>query len=272
MPGDLPLTLRGEPLVLLPEHALFRPHTVTLYVADTHWGKPAAFRASGIAVPGGTTRADLVRLAGAVRRVDATHLVVLGDLLHARLGRTEPDTLAAIADWRAELDDVRVTLVRGNHDRAAGDPDPAWRIDIVEDPHPDPPFTLRHVPHARADEYFLAGHEHPAVRLTGGAGERFKLPAFRVGEHGLTLPAFSGFADGGTIPPAARRAGLRGGGRGGAGTGPGPSPRRRGFPPENFRESSRGRLTKRRGRVVFPPHRDPAPTATSPGGRPGGDL
>ena len=202
MSGDLPLTLRGEPLVLLPEHALFRPATRTLYVADTHWGKPAAFRASGIAVPGGTTRADLDRLTVAVRRTGAERLVVLGDLLHARLGRTEPDTLAAIAAWREKLRAVPVMLVRGNHDRSAGDPDPAWGIDVVDDPREEPPFLLRHVPKREAGTFFLAGHEHPAVRLTLSAGERVKLPCFRVTEHGVTLPAFSGFADGGTVWPA----------------------------------------------------------------------
>ena len=206
MPGDLTLTLGGETLRLMPERAVFRPERNTLYVADTHWGKTATFRAGGIAVPAGTTAADFARLTAALRRTAATRLVVLGDLLHARRGRKEQATNAAVAAWRAEVSDVRIELVRGNHDRAAGDPDPAWEIAVVPDPTPDPPFVLKHYPDPHPGGPVLAGHEHPAVKLHGPGGETLKLPCFRVGgdrDAGevLTLPAFSTFADGGIVRP-----------------------------------------------------------------------
>ncbi len=210
MAGDFALTLGGETLTLMPERAVYRPPPAggaggTLYVADTHWGKTATFRAGGIAVPAGVTAADLARLTRAIRRAGATRLVVLGDLLHARLGRNEAATNAAIAAWRAEAADVRVELILGNHDRAAGDPDPAWKIVTRPDPTPDPPFVLKHFPDPHPDGPVLAGHEHPAVRLQGPGGEQLKLPCFRVtaSDAGtvLTLPAFSTFADGGVIRP-----------------------------------------------------------------------
>ena len=211
MPGDLPLTLGGETLTLMPERAVFRPHPAagaggTLYVADTHWGKAATLRAGGIAVPPGGAAADFARLTAALRRTGATRLVVLGDLLHARAGRREAATNAAVAAWREEHADVRVELIRGNHDRAAGDPDPAWNIVVRPDPTPDPPFVLRHFPRPDPRGPVLAGHEHPAVRLSGPGGERLKLPCFRLGARSpegqtLTLPAFSAFADGGTVRP-----------------------------------------------------------------------
>ena len=215
MPGDFTLTFGGESLTLMPERAVHRPPPGggpggTLYVADTHWGKAATFRAGGVAVPPGGTAADFARLTAALRRTRARRLVVLGDLLHARLGRREAATNAAIAAWRAAVADVRVELVRGNHDRAAGDPDPAWEIVAVPDPTPDPPFLLKHFPDPSPAGPVLAGHEHPAVRLSGPGGERLKLPCFRLaaapgeqrpGGPVLTLPAFSVFADGGTIRP-----------------------------------------------------------------------
>lgn len=210
MDGDLPLRFGGVDLVLMPERAVFRPDSRTLYVADTHWGKTATFRAGGIAVPAGTTRADLARLTAALRRTGATRLVVLGDLLHARLGRDEAATNAAIRAWRDGVSDVRVELVQGNHDRAAGDPHPDWRIAVVTDPTADPPLVLKHFPDPHPDGPVLAGHEHPAVRLDGPGGEKLKLPCFRVSEPAagqggavLTLPAFSDFADGGTVRPTA---------------------------------------------------------------------
>ncbi|MFH5804725.1 ligase-associated DNA damage response endonuclease PdeM [Alienimonas sp. DA493] len=209
MPGDLTLTLAGEELVLMPERAIFRPSRAggaggTLYVADTHWGKAATFRAAGVAVPPGGTAADLARLSSALERTGAERLVVLGDLLHARLGRNEAATNAALAAWRERHANLRIELVQGNHDRAAGAPDPAWRIATLPDPTPDPPFVLKHVPAPDPAGPVLAGHEHPAVRLAGPGGERLKLPCFRLaGEDGagatLTLPAFSAFADGGGV-------------------------------------------------------------------------
>ena len=203
MSGDLATTFGGVDLVLMPERAVFRPDSRTLYVADTHWGKTATFRATGIAVPAGTTAADFARLTAAVRRTGAERLVVLGDLLHARRGRREAAFLKAVAAWRAENARLRVDLIEGNHDRAAGGPDPAWEIAVLPDPTPDPPLILKHYPDADPAGPVLAGHEHPAVRLAGPGGEKMKLPCFRVGERVLTLPAFSAFADGGSVRPTA---------------------------------------------------------------------
>ena len=200
-PGDFPLIFGGVDLVLLPERGVFRPDARTLYVADTHWGKTATFRAAGIAVPPGSTAADFDRLTAAVRRTGAQRLVVLGDLLHARRGRREAATNAAVAAWRAANAGLRVELIEGNHDRAAGRPDPAWEIAVLPDPTPDPPLVLKHYPDPDSAGPVLAGHEHPAVRLTGPGGEKLKLPCFRAGPDVLTLPAWSTFADGGAARP-----------------------------------------------------------------------
>src|SRR3982074_1557313 len=56
VPGDLTIELAGEEIILLPERAIYWPRAETLFVADTHWGKDATFRAAAIAVPGGTLR------------------------------------------------------------------------------------------------------------------------------------------------------------------------------------------------------------------------
>ena len=119
--GDVALELEGEHVVLMPEHALWMPERKTLLVADTHFGKAATFRAGGIFVPRGTTATTLARLERALARTNATRVVFLGDLLHAREGRS-PETLRLVADWRASRAEVEVVLVRGNHDRSAGDP------------------------------------------------------------------------------------------------------------------------------------------------------
>src|SRR4051812_11999993 len=90
--GDVTLEIEGEPVVLMPEHALWLPERRTLLVADAHFGKAATFRAGGIFVPRGTTATTPARLDAALARTDATRIVFLGDLLHARKGRS-PETL-----------------------------------------------------------------------------------------------------------------------------------------------------------------------------------
>src|SRR5512134_3710504 len=111
-PTDVPISLCGEHLVLMPERAIYWPAQSTLIVSDLHIGKAAAFRAAGVPVPEQTTAPTLERLAAAVERTGATTILCLGDLLHAPSGRT-PAALAAVADWRARYAGLRFVLVRG---------------------------------------------------------------------------------------------------------------------------------------------------------------
>jgi DNA ligase-associated metallophosphoesterase len=199
---DHPTTLAGEDVLLLPERAMYWPRMSTLLVTDAHWGKPAAFRAAAIAVPETVTTDDLARLSRAVVRTEAQRLVFLGDLIHARSGRAET-TLAAIGAWREEHAALEITLVRGNHDRGAGDPPPAWNITCADAPLPMPPFILQHHPDPHETGYTLAGHLHPAVELRGRGKERLTLPCFWLGARVAVLPAFGGFIGGAVITPTA---------------------------------------------------------------------
>src|SRR3954452_24919812 len=84
----LSVSLAGESVELHADRALFHPRTTTLYVADVHLGKTAAFRAAGVPLPAGTTASNLERLGRLVARTGAERLIVLGDFLHAAAGRT----------------------------------------------------------------------------------------------------------------------------------------------------------------------------------------
>ncbi len=198
---DVLLQLAGESVRLLPEHALFWPGGCALIVADVHWGKAAAFRAAGIPVPGGATRRDLERLDGAIGRTGARRLLVLGDLFHARAGRVASRTLAELRAWRSARDALEIQLVRGNHDRHAGDPPDDLRINCLNAPAFLPPFVLRHEPAASDARYTLAGHVHPGVVLAGRGLLRERLPCFVVGERATVLPAFGSFTGHGMVQP-----------------------------------------------------------------------
>ncbi len=186
--------------MLLPERALFWPRVATLFVADTHWGKAATFRSAGIALPGGTTTDDLARLSGVLQRTGARRLVLLGDLLHAKAGRVW-QTLDAVAAWRATCPRLEVLLVRGNHDRHAGDPPPEWRFAVVDAPHVMSPFVLLHQPNEQPDGYALAGHLHPGVRLQGAGRQRLQPPCFWFGAHVGVLPSFGSFTGMAVVTP-----------------------------------------------------------------------
>lgn len=190
--GCLRTTLHGESVELHADRALYWPAGGTLFVADVHLGKAAAFRAGGVPVPRGGTDADLARLSALLARTRAARLVVLGDFLHAAAGRVAALD-AAFRAWRATQAQLVMTLVRGNHDDRAGDPPPAWGVDVVPEPHPLAPFLACHLPVSPTSGYALCGHLHPGVCLSGTADIPARLPCFVLGARRAILPAFGGF-------------------------------------------------------------------------------
>ncbi len=192
----LSLTVAGATVQLLPERAIWYAAERALFVADLHWGKAAAFRAAHVPVPMGTTANDLARLTTVLAATNAQHLVVLGDLLHARAGRHD-DTLRTIAEWRERHAALQITLVRGNHDAHAGDPPRELGIACIDDPLRIGPFLGVHEPEERGDGYVLSGHLHPSVTVRGRGKQALRLPAFVFGRDRAVLPAFSSFIGGG---------------------------------------------------------------------------
>lgn len=190
--GDVVMELQGEQLTLMPERALWWMRTRTVLVADLHFGKAATFRASGIPVPAGTTHEALSRLRRITARTSASRMIFLGDLLHARAGRSD-DMLEALLKWRAENSGLEVLLVRGNHDRSAGDPPAELGVTCVDAPYVIEPFAMCHHPMKHADAYVIAGHVHPGIRIYGAGGQRERLPCFVFGSTCGILPAFGDF-------------------------------------------------------------------------------
>jgi hypothetical protein len=219
--GGLALVVAGVCLRLLAGRAVWWPEAGTLFVADVHLGKAESFSALGVPVPRGPTAATLDRLAGLIDACAATRLVVLGDLLHARQAQA-PATIGLLRQWRARHARLQCLLVRGNHDDHAGDPPADLGIEMVTEGERLGPFSLCHVPcdsdassavdasagweadpasrhqPSQTGGYRLAGHLHPAVRLSGRGGATVRLPCFRVGESQMVLPAFGDFTGGST--------------------------------------------------------------------------
>jgi uncharacterized protein len=204
MPYYLPMqiTCANETLRLLPERAVLWPRMRTLLVADAHFGKAAAFRAKGMPVPHGTTAANLALLAQLVQAHALQEVIFLGDFLHAAQAKA-PRTLAALAQFRTQHAQLAMTLVRGNHDHHAGDPPASLNIQLADEPLLRGPFALCHVPQTIAGHYVLAGHIHPAVRISS-RGQAARLPCFWLGAQSGVLPAFGEFTGMHCITPQAQ--------------------------------------------------------------------
>src|SRR3954451_8940899 len=161
--GALAVVAGDETLWLLRGRAAFWPRTSTLLIADAHLGKAAAFRRAGIPVPQGTTDDNLARLSSLVRACEAERVVFLGDLVHDAAARRAAS--AAFVRWREEHRDLEIVLVRGNHDRRAGDPAAAWNVLSVCEPLVESRLALCHAPRNVAGSYAISGHVHPGIRL-----------------------------------------------------------------------------------------------------------
>ena len=191
----LSIQLAGAELWLLADKAIYYPAERALLIADAHFGKAAAYRRLGQPVPHGTTDDNLQRLDALLHSYDCERLIFLGDFLHAPESHAA-GTLAAIQAWRDKHHNLGITLIRGNHDKRAGDPPPELRIDVVEEPMFLGPYALQHEPDPHPDFHVLAGHVHPAYRLYGRGRQRLRLPCFYVLPRVSLLPAFGAFTGG----------------------------------------------------------------------------
>lgn len=197
--GTLEIFWAGESLTLLPERALWWKREKTMFIADPHFGKAAAFRFAGIAVPETSHDDDLERLEKIIQIYRATKLVILGDFFHAKIGRNKT-TLAALKNWRDEHQSLEIVLIIGNHDRHAGLPPKNWTIQSVEEPWMLTPFICCHKPtKLLLDKFILAGHLHPAFESSERSGLKAREVCFYLQKNTMILPAFGNFTGTHTI-------------------------------------------------------------------------
>ncbi len=192
MQGGWELVVAGEPLVAMPQKALWWPAESTLFVADVHLGKDASFQATGIPLPLGATTETLERLTHLLCLMNPQRLVMLGDLWHAKAGRTK-GLLEEFCAWRAAHSTIEMLLVEGNHDARSGPLPKDLDVREVQEPYSEGPFVLCHYPAGSKDGYVLSGHVHPGVRLEGKARQSMLVPCFWFGTQTAVLPSFGSF-------------------------------------------------------------------------------
>jgi hypothetical protein len=188
--NDQPVSISGKAFRADYSGALYWPAERALIVADLHLEKGSSFARRGVMLPPYDTRETLHKLAEAIDRYDARTVIALGDSLHDGDGadRLSPEDLEILKIIQEDREWIWVT---GNHDpeipgRLGGHV--LTGLDIAG-------LSLRHTPTPGRVTREIAGHLHPAARVSI-EGCTFRRPCFVGNGLRLVLPAFGTYAGG----------------------------------------------------------------------------
>ena len=201
--SSLAVSIEGLEFLLLARRGLFWPEQKTLFIADTHFGKEATFRSQGVPVPRGSTKGTLSTIAAMVSEHQASRLILLGDMFHARSSISE-DIRKSLDTFFSDNAQLQFTLVLGNHDRNLRKLPPNWPIEIVDSGTQLGRLSISHIPEEprQGSSLLLCGHIHPAYRVRSQFDSVGKLPCFWLSQRQLVLPAIGEFTGTQLIKPS----------------------------------------------------------------------
>jgi DNA ligase-associated metallophosphoesterase len=179
--------------------ALYWRETNSILLADLHLGKESVFQQSGLAIPAGATNATLGALRLLVHQWQPDRVIVLGDLLHAKIGLTE-DLERELVSLVRDGSCMEWLLIPGNHDRGGVAALSRCGWQIVAERIEINGVELMHSPESRGPSRSLSisGHLHPSIRVSLNAREKKLLRCYWHHASHLILPAFGGWT--GTKP------------------------------------------------------------------------
>jgi DNA ligase-associated metallophosphoesterase len=184
---------------LLPEKALFFPEKNLLVISDLHIGKIGYFRKNGIPIPSSGILTTIDELQKIVKTYSPGTLLFLGDLFH-----TSDDGLwDYFANIISEIIPLsKVILVSGNHDVFPVEKYKEIGMDVCDRLIWNG-ILFTHEPDENEDTHYynIAGHIHPAVRISSKGRQNLRLPCFCIGKSRSILPAFGHFTGTKTILP-----------------------------------------------------------------------
>lgn len=188
--NDQPVSVCGKAFRADFSGALYWPAEDALIVADLHLEKGSSFARKGIMLPPYDTRETLNRLAEAIDRFGAATIIALGDNLHDEdgAGRIAAEDLETLRILQEDREWIWIT---GNHDpRIASTLGGYVREEITVEG-----LSFRHMPTTGRVTHEIAGHLHPAARLSLH-GHSFRRPCFVSNGLRLVMPAFGTYAGG----------------------------------------------------------------------------
>lgn len=191
------LSLCGKTLVADMAGALYWPGERTLVVADLHLEKGSSLARRGTMVPPYDTRDTLQRLAECIDRYGPRRVVALGDSLHdcgasERIATGDREILRMLQEGREWI------WINGNHDPVIARDLGGDRMERLEIGG----IGFVHAPRAGRVTHEIAGHLHPAAKLSL-YGHTVRRPCFVGNRRRLLLPAFGAYAGGLNVLDAA---------------------------------------------------------------------
>lgn len=189
------LNVKNEQLWLSYERCIFWENNNSLILSDLHFGKTGHFRKYGIAVPQDIFQEDLDRLLTQIKFFDCNSLIIVGDLFHSHANKE----MDLFLKWRKENFELKIHLVKGNHDILRPSFYKKADLEIFKDVYSTFPFCFIHdISQScnttdKSEPYTFSGHTHPGIRLNGIGRQSLQFPCFHFLEHYAILPAFSKF-------------------------------------------------------------------------------
>jgi DNA ligase-associated metallophosphoesterase len=184
------IDVAGHAMRPLAAGALYWEEEDTLLVADLHLEKGAAYAALGMLLPPYDTRATLERLGKAIRAVDPSRVVALGDSFHR--AESAKRLVADDLDFLLKLQKGREWYwICGNHDPHL----PASIGGTVCATLSIRGLVLRHEPSPAPTAREIAGHLHPVARIAR-RGTVIRRRCFATDGNRLVMPAFGAYAGG----------------------------------------------------------------------------
>jgi len=201
--SSIQVSIEGINVWLLSKRGLYWPEQQTLFIADTHFGKEATFRSQGLAVPRGSTQGTLTTIAKMISECQASRLILLGDMFHARSSISQ-DVKESLDAFFAAHSKLRFSLVLGNHDRGIRTLTNSWPIEILDSGTSIDSISISHLPQepSPATKLLLCGHLHPAYRFSSKMDSVGKLPCFWLSNRQFVLPAIGEFTGTQVIQPS----------------------------------------------------------------------
>lgn len=184
------ISLCGKSFVADMSGALYWPAEKALIVADLHLEKGSSFAAKGQMLPPYDTRETLSRLANVIDRFGAETVIALGDSFHDR-GAVDRMDAKDLNVLRTMQDACEWIWVLGNHDPEIAD----WLGGYVLPEIKVEGITLRHEPKGAWTTHEIAGHLHPAAKISRD-GFTLRRPCFIGNGRRLVLPAFGTYTGG----------------------------------------------------------------------------
>ncbi|VAW12750.1 FIG006285: ICC-like protein phosphoesterase [hydrothermal vent metagenome] len=188
--ANTPLDLCGEPMRPDTTGALYWPRRSVLIIADLHFEKGVAMATQGTHLPPYDTPDTLSLIERAVARFAPDTVIALGDSFHradsheglTAVTRNRIKSLTARLEW---------VWIAGNHDPNAPKDLGGRAVDEFQ----LAPFTFRHEPLPGPAPGEIAGHLHPAAKVSV-RGRTMRRRCFAADGVRLVMPAMGAYAGG----------------------------------------------------------------------------